>query len=98
MSVVGSYLVENRLSMPELEANVPRPRARTLGGEGGGGGPTMEAKGSESDEWEPEGEWARFGGPAEGLGFGSLPLLPLVCFLERPTISDEDEAEPDLRR
>lgn len=84
--------------MPELEANVPRPRARTLGGEGGGGGPTMEAKGSESEAEFGVGDRARFVLPFGGLVPESLPLRPLDCFFETAITSDEDDAERDLRR
>ena len=35
--------------MTEEEANFPRPRAWILGTGGGGSGPTMDSKGSESD-------------------------------------------------
>ncbi len=49
MSWDGSYLDEKCESIAEEEANFPRPRAWTLGGGGGGSGPTMDSKGSESD-------------------------------------------------
>jgi len=43
-------VLEKRLSIPEVEAKVPRPRERILGGEGGGGGPIREVSGSEEAE------------------------------------------------
>ena len=46
----GSYFVENRESMPsELPLRAPRPRVRTVGSGGGGRGPTIASRGSESD-------------------------------------------------
>ena len=84
--------------MPELEAKFPRPRERTLGGDGGGGGPTMEAKGSESDEELRFREPACFVLPLEGFECESLPFVPSDSFLESVAISVEDDAEGDLRR
>lgn len=41
---------ENRDSMPrELALSAPRPRERTVGSAGGGRGPTMASRGSESE-------------------------------------------------
>ena len=62
--------------MPELEAKVPRPRERTFGGEGGGGGPMREARGSESDAELGVGERMRFSLPLLGFEGGFLPFLP----------------------
>lgn len=36
---------------------MPRPRARIFRGEGGGRGPIIDSKGSESDFWEADDSW-----------------------------------------
>lgn len=84
--------------MPELDAKVPRPRARTLGGEGGGGGPMREAKGSESEAELGVEERGRFVLPFVDDGWETLPFLLLGGFFERVTTAEEEDVERDLRR
>ena len=74
--------------MPELEAKVPRPRERTFGGEGGGGGPMREARGSESDAELGVGERMRFNLPFLGFEGGFLLFLPLASGFRRGLASD----------
>ena len=81
--------------MPELEAKVPRPRERTFGGEGGGGGPMREARGSESDAELGVGERMRFSLPFLGSEGESLPLGFRRGLASE---SESDEGEGDLRR
>ena len=89
--------MEKRLSIPALEVNFPRPRERTLGGDGGGGGPTMEARGSESEAALGVGERARFVEPFVDLA--CEPLVAVDALFGRLSISVEDEyIEGDLRR
>lgn len=83
-------------SIAEEEANFPRPRAWTLVGDGGGSGPTMDSKGSESDGWD----WSGF---ARGsfLSFrrvGRLSSLERLSLVLRKALASGAEDDVDLSR
>lgn len=95
----GSYVEEKWESIAEEEAaNFPRPRDWILAGGGGGSGPTMDSKGSESDGWD-------WWGPA-GTSFLSFCRVDRLSFvepfsptLERALVSGaEDDVDLSRRR
>lgn len=88
-------MLEKWLSIPEVEAKVPRPRERILGGDGGGVGPMREASGSE--EAEEMGDGTRW--LLEGWFVEDVELCSSVwCALWREAVSEDGEVATDLRR
>jgi len=88
-------VLEKRLSIPEVEAKVPRPRERILDGEGGGGGPIREVSGSEEAEEAGDGERWLF----EGWFVEDVELC--FCFwpdFRREAVSEDWDVGTDLRR